>query len=140
MLELMIAISIVALLLAVTVPASMRFYQSIQYRQAVRDVVTTLASARYSAINKGTAQDVLVNPREKTVSFNGDSSSLPDEFTLAVHTASELNQDETGVIRFYPEGGSSGGGIDLERGDGSGVRISVDWLMGRVLQETYVIN
>jgi general secretion pathway protein H len=140
MLELMIAISIVGLLLAVTVPASMRFYQSIQYRQAVRDVITTLASARYSAINKGAAQDVLVNPRANTISFNGDSSRLPEAFTLAVHTASELNRDETGVIRFYPEGGSSGGGIDVERGDGSGVRISVDWLMGRVAQETYVIN
>lgn len=140
MLELMVAISIVALLMAVAVPASMRFYQSIQYRQAVRDVVTTLASARYSAINKGQAQDVLVNPREKTIILNDTSVQLPEDFRVAVHTAGELNQAETGIIRFYPEGGSSGGGIDLERTNGSGVRISVDWLMGRAVQEAYVFE
>ena len=49
-----------------------------------------------------------------------------------MHSASELNRDSLGVIRFYPEGGSSGGGIDLGREDGSGVRISVHWLVGRV--------
>ena len=51
-----------------------------------------------------------------------------------------LNRERLGVIRFYPEGGSSGGGIDMERADGTGVRISVDWLVGRVSQETYVVN
>ena len=44
------------------------------------------------------------------------------------------------MIRFYPEGGSSGGGIDMERPGGTGVRISVDWLVGRVSQEAYVVD
>lgn len=140
MLELMVAISIIAMLLAVAVPASSRFYESMQYRQAVRDVVTTLASARYGAVNSGRAQDVAVDPTANTIEFNGDITQLPEGFSVAVHAAGELNRERAGVIRFYPEGGSSGGGVDLERADGSGVRVSVDWLMGRVRQETYVIN
>ena len=46
------------MLLALSVPATTRFYQSMQYRQAVKSVVTTLGSARQQAINSGTAQDV----------------------------------------------------------------------------------
>ena len=140
MLELLVAISIVGLVLAVAVPSSVQFYQSMQYRQAVRDVVTTLASARYSAINSGRAQDVAVDPVAKTIALNGKSTHLPEGFNVAVHSARELNRERLGVIRFYPEGGSSGGGIDMERADGRGVRISVDWLVGRVSQEAYVAN
>ena len=40
--ELLVAIAIVGLLMAVTVPGSIRMYESMQYRQAVRDVLTTL--------------------------------------------------------------------------------------------------
>ena len=140
MLELMVAISIAGLLLAVAVPASYRFYESMQYRQAVREVVTTLAAARYRAVNSGRAQDVAVDPFAHTLAFNGELTELPAGLQVAVQAAGELNRERAGVIRFYPEGGSSGGGIDLERGDGSGVRISVDWLMGRVTQETYALK
>ena len=140
MLEMLVAISIVGLLLAVAVPASFRFYESIQYRQAVRDVITTLASARYRAINSGRAQDVAIDPVANIIRFNDERKQLPDGFNIAVHTAREVNREREGVIRFYPEGGSSGGGIDLERPGGSGVRISVDWLMGRVSQVAYAFE
>ena len=74
MLELLVAISIIGLVLAVAVPSSVQFYQSMQYRQAVRDVVTTLASARYRAINSGQAQDVAVDPVAKVIALNGENN------------------------------------------------------------------
>lgn len=138
MLELLAAITIVGLLLALAVPASVRSYESMQYRQAVRDVITALATARYNAINTGRAQDVAIDPVANTIASAKEKLSIPKGFTVAVHTARELNRDRLGVIRFYPEGGSSGGGIDMTRIDGSGVRISVDWLVGRVDQAPYV--
>ena len=138
--ELLIAISIVALVLAVSVPASARFYESMLYRQAIRDVITTLGSARYRAVYTGSAQDVRLNPRTNVMRLNDKRSELPERFTVVVHSAAEVNREDEGVIRFYPDGGSSGGDIDLERPDGSGVKISVDWLMGRVTNEAYVVN
>jgi general secretion pathway protein H len=118
----------------------MRFYESMQYRQAVRDVITALASARYQAVNSGRAQDVSINPFTNTVTQNGESSALPDSVSLAVTSARELNRDRLAVIRFYPEGGSSGGDIDLQRTNGAGVRISIDWLVGRVSQVSYAVD
>jgi general secretion pathway protein H len=140
MIELLVAITIVGMLMVVAVPASMRFYQSIQYRQAVRDVVTLLSSARFAAVNTGRAQDVVINPRTNELRLNERRTQLPPEFNLVVTSASELNGQDEGIIRFYPEGGSSGGGLDIERSGADGVRISVDWLVGRVSHERYALN
>ena len=140
MIELLAAITIVGMLLAVTVPASMRFYQSIQYRQAVRDVITLLSSARYAAVNTGRAQDVVITPKTNEIRLNKQRIQLPEGLNIVVTSAQEVNQQEAGVIRFYPEGGSSGGGIDIERPGADGLRISVDWLVGRVSQERYALN
>jgi general secretion pathway protein H len=140
MIELLAAITIAGMLMAVAVPASMRFYQSIQYRQAVRDVVTVLSSARYAAVNTGRAQDVVINPKTNELRLNDKRTRLPDGLNLVVTSAREVNRQEEGIIRFYPEGGSSGGGIDIERPGADGVRISVDWLVGRVTHERYAIN
>jgi general secretion pathway protein H len=138
--ELLIAMSIAALVLAVSVPSTMRLYQTIQYREAVRDVVGLLTSARYIAVKTGRAQDVKINPETNELRLNETRKQLPSELRLVVHSARELNQPDIGVLRFYPEGGSSGGGVDIERPGGAGVKITVDWLVGRVAQERYAVN
>jgi general secretion pathway protein H len=135
--ELMVAITIVGLVMAASVPASVRFYQSIQYREAIRDVTTALASARFKAVNDGTTQDVVINPETNVLTLNDRRQQLPANFKIAVHAARELNRNAEGVVRFYPEGGSSGGDIDIALPGGSGVKISVDWLVGRVTQQKY---
>lgn len=138
--EMMVAIAIVALLMAVTVPGSIRMYESIQYRQAVRDVLTTLANARQLAVDRGSPQDVAFDPDRRQVSLGADIQQLPDGFELTVTTASEVNRQNLGVIRFYPEGSSTGGDIDIASPTGRGVRISVDWLMGGASQSSYEAN
>lgn len=138
--EMMVAIAIVGLLLAVAVPGSIRMYESIQYRQAVRDVLTTLANARHQAVDQGRAKDVAFDPERRRINFDAETQQLPDGFRLTVTTASEVNRDNLGVIRFYPEGSSTGGDVDIASPTGRGVRISVDWLMGGVSQSSYEAN
>lgn len=137
LLELIAALAIAGLVLAVAVPATARMYDSIRYRQAVREVVTTLASARHCAINSGMICDVEIMPRERTVRLQESSHQLPANISISVQSARELNRGDAGVIRFYPEGSASGGGVNLETDNGRGVRIGVDWLMGTVTQEPY---
>jgi general secretion pathway protein H len=138
--ELMAAMVIAAMLLAATVPASVRFYESIQYRQAVRDVINLLGSARYLAVNSGSAQDVIIDPRSGQLQLNDERRQLPEGINLVVRTAQEVNRDDKGVIRFYPEGGSSGGDLDLERPGADATRVSVDWLMGGVSHARYALD
>ena len=75
----MVAITIVGMVLAVSVPASIRFYESMQYRQATRDVVSTLASARLKAVSSGRAQDVALNPETRVLRLNKDEQQLPQK-------------------------------------------------------------
>lgn len=135
--ELMAALAIAGVVLAVAVPASVRMYDTIRYREAVREVISMLASARYRAIASGLPQNVEVVPSERRLRLDDDTTTLPGNIKLAVHSSKELNRGNTGVIRFYPDGGSSGGGVDIESDRGRGVSIRIDWLLGGVTQKTY---
>lgn len=130
--ELLAAMTIVGIVIAVSVPASVRFYDSMQYRQTIRDVVATLSAARVRALSSGRPMDVSLDPRSNEISFDGKTLGLPKDLTVGLRTAAEVNRRGIGVVRFYPEGGSSGGDIDIVRPSGSGTRITVDWLAGRV--------
>ncbi|WP_205743076.1 type II secretion system protein [Halioglobus maricola] len=137
MVELLVAIAIVGLLMAVTVPGALNFYESIQYRQAVREVITTLGTARQRSLDTGRTLDVSFDLERNVIALGDDQQQLPDDFNLAVTTAAEVNRDGLGIIRFYPEGSSSGGDVVLESPTGRGVVISVDWLMGGLSQEPF---
>ncbi|MEZ5572079.1 MAG: prepilin-type N-terminal cleavage/methylation domain-containing protein [Halioglobus sp.] len=138
--ELVVAITIVGMLMVASIPATVRFYDSMKYRQAVRDVITSLSTARIQAVTQGKAQDVALDPQTNVLRFDGESHRLPADFNIVVHSAREVNREGEGIIRFYPEGGSSGGDIDIAQPNGAGVKISVDWLVGRVTQQKYEFN
>ena len=135
LLELLIVLSIAALLVGTAVPYGSRFYEGMQYRSAVRDTLTLLISARHAAVISGSPQDVIFDIGAKKVSLNDRSVIFPESVELSGKTAAELNRNGLGVIRFYPEGDSSGGEIDIV-GRARGVQLSVDWLLGRVSQNS----
>ena len=130
--EIVAAITVAGLVLAVAVPQSITFYQSLQYRSAVRETIGLLNSARYAAVAQGVSRDVLISPSDGVVAFGDERTVFADDVELAAHSAKEVNRETAGVIRFYPDGGASGGGIDITRGGGRSVTIAVDWLVGRV--------
>lgn len=130
--EIVAAITVVALILGLAVPQSVKFYDSMRFRSTVRETMTLLGSARHAALSSGVAQDVLVSPREGWVRFGEKSAVFDPDIELAVHSAKEINRDSVGVIRFYPDGGASGGGVDISRPSGDMLSIEVDWLVGRV--------
>ena len=64
--------------------------------------------------------------------FGNEQVLFAEGVELAAHSAKEINRDGLGVIRFYHDGGASGGGIDITRNGAEPVKIAVDWLVGRV--------
>jgi general secretion pathway protein H len=52
-----------------------------------------------------------------------------------VGTRDGQGADTQARIVFLPDGGSSGGVVDVQRPTGQGTRIRVDWLMGQIIQE-----
>lgn len=136
LLELMVAFAIAALLVGLATPGAMRMYESMQYRSAVTDITAALATARYSAITRGQSVDVELNPEEHEFRVSGQSlKSISESIELTAIAAAELSSDDQiAVIRFYPDGSSSGGNLSLQRSNGAGTRLDIDWLLGRVTQ------
>ncbi len=132
LLELLIAITIAAMVLGVSAPAMQRLYSSSQYHGAVNDVVNLLSTARHSAIRSGGYKDVLITPKAREIALGESLKTLPDTIQIEVLGSRELNRDGGGVIRFYPDGGSSGGYVNLAHENGVAVQVQVDWLLGRV--------
>ena len=56
--------------------------------------------------------------------------TLPEGINVELNTArSELTSETTGGIRFYPDGGSTGGNVRLEA-NGRVFTVNVAWLTG----------
>lgn len=136
--------AIAALVVGVSVPFGARFYDTMQYRSALRELSSAASAARYQAITRGQPMDLLlhVDRREFGVKPAGlqlealDLESLPGKLQLDVISAREVSPGNGfSAIRFYPQGGSSGGSVSVIRNNGDGARLRVDWLLGRVTQE-----
>lgn len=132
LLELVAVITVMALVLGVSAPAVQRLYQSSQYRGAIGDVVSTLNAARYAAIREGHYRDILIYPARREIELKNKIKRLPASLQIEVLGSSALNREGAGVVRFYPDGGSSGGYVNISHANGMAVQVQVDWLLGRV--------
>ncbi len=137
LIELLLALTIAGLVMAAAVPATRVMYSAMQYQSALQDITTLLGDARLKAISKGRAQDVLINPEKRELRSGDKTLRLPSSIKVTVESARQLNRDDAGVIRFYPQGDSSGGTIALRRAGGAGANIVVDWLLGNVRVQTH---
>lgn len=139
LIEVIVAFTIGALLVGLTLPAMVQMYDSMKYRDAVRSVVTALHSTRYTAMTEGKLVDLIVVPAERQIQIGeGKVQQLAESISLTVHAAKEMSRGEgTAVIRFYPDGSASGGSIDVAHEAGQVVRVRVDWLLGKLTQEAY---
>ena len=56
---------------------------------------------------------------------------IPKGITLSIVTSDNEILDETGAIRFFPDGGSTGGRIILSKGENRR-EITINWLTGGI--------
>lgn len=142
--ELMVVLAIAAVMVGVVLPRGARMFETMQYRDAVRQLQQAASSARFQAITKGSAMDLVLEPAAARYLVKQadqgmddvDMSALDADLRFAATTAGEVSPGlGLAAIRFYPHGGSTGGSMSVQRTNGSGVRLRVDWLLGRVSQE-----
>lgn len=136
--ELLVVMAIMALIAAVVPVAFGKLSETTEYRDTVRAVLTDMRRARYQARDSGREVVFGVNLQERTFGVEGGAAhQVPDALDLRAAAAAR-ESDPTGQylgIRFLPQGGATGGSLDLIRSSGRGVRLRVDWFSGRVEQE-----
>ena len=134
--ELLVVLAIATLLIGVVPFAFGRLNEAAQYRNTVRTIMAQLSSARQLAVANGRPVAFRVDLAGRRFGLDGElGHDVPKGIELRATVAErELSEDRIAGIRFLPEGGATGGSIDVVRGNGDGTRISADWLFGRVSQ------
>jgi len=138
LIELLVVMAIGALLVGLAPTAFERLREVSQYRDTVRAVVVDLRQARQQALVYKQMVRFQVNVSERQFGIEGlPQKTVPASLELkaTVGTSAVADIRQQAAIAFLPDGGSSGGTVELVRRSGGGVRIRVDWLTGQVTQE-----
>ena len=129
LLELLVSLTVVMLMIA----AMSGFIARAPDRDTtVRDIIGTLRLARTEAIAAGRDKDVIFDLSAQRYGIDAPDAAFASDVTIAVESARELRRTDAGqVIRFFPDGSSSGGRIVLTRPDRDSPQIiDINWLTG----------
>ena len=134
LLELLIVLSIMAILAAIVVPMFGGGVSAGEPKGATREIAAGLRLARSEALatRKETRVMLDLEGRSFQVERDARTHTLPRQIELKLYTAqSDLVSEKMGAIRFFPDGGSNGGRVTLAAGERK-FNVDVDWLTGRV--------
>ena len=134
--ELLVVLVIAALALSLVGTSISRNISGAEMRTAARKVAASLRYTRTQAILSKSEQVFLVDTEKRTFkAADRETEELPEGMNVELNTArSELTSESAGDIRFYPDGGSTGGNVRLEA-NGRVYQVSVTWLTGEASLE-----
>jgi len=138
LIELLVVLAIGAMLVGLVPVAFGKLQEGSQYRDTVRSMVTDLRQARQWAVSHGQPAVFQLDLTTRQYGIAGQPRKLlPATLEVKATTGSmdEPSAAQASSIVFLPEGGSTGGSIELVRASGGGVRLRVDWLFGHITQE-----
>lgn len=129
--ELMFVMVIVAFMLALVGTSISQSISGAEMRTAARKVSAGLRYTRTKAILSKSEQVFLLDTETRRyTAADREPVELPEGMNVELNTArSELTSETAGGIRFYPDGGSTGGNVRLEA-NGRVYQVNVAWLTG----------
>mgnify|MGYP001604698287 FL=1 len=126
--EILVVIGIIGLVLAATLTARPKA-DATRIAVTSRSVMAALDLARAQAMASNAETLFRIDVAKGQFGLPNSMHSLPRGMSAAVVIADTERFRNTGGIRFYPDGQSSGGEIALAL-DGRSARIAVNWLTG----------
>ena len=129
--ELLVVLVIASLVLALVGTSISRNISGAEMRTASRKVAASLRYTRTRAILTKSEKVFLVDTESRSYqAADREAEKLPEGMNVELNTArSELTSETAGGIRFYPDGGSTGGNVRLEA-NGRVYQVNVAWLTG----------
>lgn len=131
--EMLMVVGLIALLAAVLAP-SMIPTPNNQLRSNAADLMGALRATRLHAMQSRHDAALQVNTEERSYQRPDEENpkKLDGDFKIQLTTArNELTDAETGAIRFFPDGSSTGGRITLSNGNMTR-HVDIGWLTGRI--------
>lgn len=133
LIEIVVVVGLIALLTAVIAGTVVGGLGGAKVRAASKDLIAALRFTRSQAVVKREAQVLVLDVERRAYRVPGrDWVELPKDMQLSMLTAAQEQVGEgVAQIRFFPDGSSTGGNIELSRGEALW-RIDVAWLTGEV--------
>ena len=131
-LTLLVAVSMAALL--GTLVAPMVSGAPAELERATRGVAAGLRYTRSRALENNRPEAFVLDPRTHSyeVPEAGRSGKLPESVDVVFFSTREHRVARAdGIIRFFPDGSSTGGRLELSA-QGARFLVNVDWLTGKV--------
>ena len=134
LLEIMVVMVIAGLMIALVPPLFSSAVSGTKLKGSVRDLAMVLRETRSKAIIHNTEQLVHLDLKEPRYRVgNGKIQALPENVDMAVEVVTGARIEETAqhVLRFFPDGSSSGELITL-RGSNRTYHLQLNWLTGSI--------
>ncbi len=133
LLEMLLVLALVAAIALMAAMAMNGGLEGLKLRSAGKSLAAELRYARTRAIATGVPQQFELNLRQhRWQGPDGRQGDLPAALKLSYTGAGQLqSRADTGVVRFFEDGASSGGRIDLSAGSAVW-RVDVAWITGEV--------
>lgn len=142
LLETLVVLAIVAMAATVSTVLLTQQRDQLSAKAASRDILALIREARETALRtRGQARFLMdTDQRLYWLESNSDGDdakrALPDSVGLELFVAESERDGGVGGLRFFPDGSSTGGYIELQTGRRS-YRIAADWLTGAVSVERH---
>jgi len=134
LIELLVVTVIMVMAYSLAAPVVSSGVTSTELKASARQLAAGLRKARSEAITQKRETVLIVDLASRRFQLSGDQRlyRLPKDVAVSLFTAqSELSNGNTGSIRFFPDGGSTGGRITLTARDRK-YDVDVNWLTGQV--------
>lgn len=134
--ELLFVMMIAALAMALVGTSISQSISGAEMRTAARKVTAGLRYTRTRAILSKSEQVFHLDTElRRYQAGDREPVEIPEGMSVELNTArSELTSETAGGIRFFPDGGSTGGNVRLEA-NGRVYRVNVAWLTGEATLE-----
>jgi general secretion pathway protein H len=131
--EMLTVLSLLALFAMLSFPGNIGSKARSDMDSQAKTIVAMLKAARLAAISGNTETSVDVNVVGRSIAARGSAERLQvsGDIGLSMLTAQREAQSTVGSIRFFPDGTSTGGTLELKRGERE-IRLEIQWLTGKI--------
>ncbi len=131
LLELIVTLVVVAIAVGLTAPTIGRSTEALRTRAEVSGFSATFRHAREQAITTRQQFTVIVNPTNRLMTVTTGEDEIRWTRSLSNHIEVRAETPAALIVRFEPQGTSSGGEFHLSSGK-VGYRVTIDPVTGRV--------
>lgn len=137
LLEVLVALGIMSMAIAIGLPMLQRGASPLQAPVAARQLVAALREARAAAIAENRTIAFWLDTGARSFGYGQRHFALPRHpdtgmLSLTLFTTEDQHGGSgKGTIRFFPGGGSTGGGVAVADGKRR-LLVTIDWLSGQI--------